>query len=117
MLQACCCIPESSCTESLQTWHVSSTIVKNEVMTGAVLFEDLLFENADYDKGKHGRNRLFVRAKRDHNSCPTFSLDVTKTYIQRLHDHSSNGVKFQQKCINQNIQIFINLFSNTVYIN
>ena len=42
---------ELSCTAKLQSWNVPSV---NSEKKGAVLFEDLLFEQADYSTDKYG---------------------------------------------------------------
>ena len=52
---------------------------------GAVLFEDLLFEQADYRRDSAGRKRPFVKGKReDYKSAPSFAEKVTERDIKRL---------------------------------
>ena len=71
---------ELSCTEKLQSWNVPKTDKK-----GAVLFEDLLFEQADYRRDSAGRKRPFVKGKReDYKSAPSFAEKVTERDIKRL---------------------------------
>jgi hypothetical protein len=76
---------ELSCTEKLQQWNVPAT--KPNEFKGAMLFEDLLFERADFQKDKTGRKRPLVKGKReDYSAAPFFAEKVTKQDIERLRD-------------------------------
>ena len=77
-------VPDAmSCTEKLQTWNVPA----GHESTGAVLFEELLFEHASYERDRTGRKRPLVRGKReDYKAAPSFAEKVKKEDLQRLRD-------------------------------
>ena len=63
-----------SCTDKLQSWNVPSLCPEKR---GAVLFEDMLFEKADYLRDKLGRKRPLVTGKRDgFESAPAFATSL-----------------------------------------
>ena len=65
-----------SCAEKLQSWNVPALYCEKR---GAVLFEDLLFEQADYQKDKPGRKRPIVKGRREgFNVVLAFSEKLTK---------------------------------------
>ena len=70
------------CTEKLQSWYVPSLCPEKR---GAVLFEDMLFEKADYLRDKLGRKRPLVTGKRDgFESAPAFATKVSENDLKRL---------------------------------
>jgi len=53
---------------------------------GAVLFEGLLFEQADYPKEKLGCKHPIVKGRREgFNTAPTFSEKVAKSDLKQMY--------------------------------
>lgn len=74
-----------SCTEKLMSWNIPALCPGKR---GAVLFEDLLFEQADYQRDKLGqRKRPLLKGRRDDfTAAPSFSEKVSKTDLKRLRN-------------------------------
>jgi hypothetical protein len=89
-------IPDDlTCTELLQQWHVP----KNEELKEAILYEDVVFRRASYEKDKKGKKRKNLKTCDNiNNPEPQYSQGVTQEKIQGLVSNLKESQKASYLC-------------------
>ena len=89
-------IPDDlTCTQLLQQWHVP----RNDELNEPILYEDVVFERASYEKDKSGKKRKNLKTCDSViNPAPQYSQNVTSKKIEGLVLELKNVKKANYLC-------------------
>ena len=89
-------IPDDlTCTQLLQRWHVP----RNDELNEPILYEDVVFERASYEKDKSGKKRKNLKTCDSViNPAPQYSQNVTSKKIEGLVLELKNVKKANYLC-------------------